>query len=69
MQRQGITSATTLAALAGVPREAFLPPEQQARAYEDRALAIGHGQTCSQPWMVAVVVQALDLRPGASVLE
>lgn len=38
-------------------------------AYEDRALAIGLGQTCSQPWMVAVVVQALDLSPGASVLE
>ncbi|MFZ0168530.1 MAG: protein-L-isoaspartate(D-aspartate) O-methyltransferase [Candidatus Dormiibacterota bacterium] len=69
LQGQGITSATTLAALAAVPREAFLPPEQQARAYEDRAMAIGHGQTCSQPWMVAVVVQALDLRPGASVLE
>mgnify|MGYP002400133813 CR=1 FL=1 len=52
-----------------VPREAFLPPEQRDLAYEDRALAIGHGQTCSQPWMVAVVLQALDLRPGASVLE
>ncbi|MGA8425957.1 MAG: protein-L-isoaspartate(D-aspartate) O-methyltransferase [Candidatus Dormiibacterota bacterium] len=69
LRRQGITSGATLAALAAVPREAFLPTEQRALAYEDRALAIGHGQTCSQPWMVAVVVQALDLGQGASVLE
>jgi protein-L-isoaspartate(D-aspartate) O-methyltransferase len=52
-----------------VPREAFLPAEQRDLAYEDRALAIGYGQTCSQPWMVAVVMQALDLEQGASVLE
>lgn len=58
-----------MSALAAVPREAFLPQGQRDLAYEDRALAIGLGQTCSQPWMVAVVVQALDLSPGASVLE
>lgn len=68
LRRQGITAAT-LSALAAVPREAFLPAKQRALAYEDRALAIGHGQTCSQPWIVAVVVEALDLTPGASVLE
>jgi protein-L-isoaspartate(D-aspartate) O-methyltransferase len=69
LRQQGITAAATLAALEAVPREAFLPPDQRVRAYEDRALAIGHGQTCSQPWIVAVVVQALDLPQGASVLE
>jgi protein-L-isoaspartate(D-aspartate) O-methyltransferase len=58
-----------VSALAAVPREAFLPQEQRELAYEDRALAIGLGQTCSQPQMVAVVVQALDLSPGAAVLE
>jgi protein-L-isoaspartate(D-aspartate) O-methyltransferase len=52
-----------------VSRETFLPSELRGRAYEDRALAIGLGQTCSQPWIVAVVVQALNLPPGASVLE
>lgn len=69
LRDQGITSAATLAALQTVPREAFLPSHQRARAYEDRALAIGHGQTCSQPWIVAAVVQALDLSPGSRVLE
>ena len=61
--------AATLAALETVPRETFLPPDQRGRAYEDRPLAIGYGQTCSQPWIVAVAVKALELRPGASVLE
>ncbi len=41
----------------------------KSSAYENRPLAIGLGQTCSQPWIVAVVVQALDLSPGDSVLE
>lgn len=69
LRDQGITSVATLAALQAVPREAFLPGDQRARAYEDRALAIGLGQTCSQPWIVASVVQALELKGGASVLE
>lgn len=68
LREKGI-GAATLAAMGRVPRETFLPPDQRARAYENRPLAIGLGQTCSQPWIVAVVVQALELRPGASVLE
>lgn len=66
--RKGI-GAATLAAFERVPRETFLPKDQRGRAYEDRPLAIGFGQTCSQPWIVAVALQALELRPGASVLE
>ncbi|MGC1194815.1 MAG: methyltransferase domain-containing protein [Candidatus Dormiibacterota bacterium] len=68
LREKGIGEAA-LKAMGRVDRIAFLPSEQRGRAYEDRALAIGLGQTCSQPWIVAVVVQALDLRPGASVLE
>ena len=52
-----------------MPRELFLPASQRLSAYADRALSIGHGQTCSQPWIVAVVVQALDLTVGTTVLE
>ncbi|MGC2191439.1 MAG: protein-L-isoaspartate O-methyltransferase [Candidatus Dormiibacterota bacterium] len=68
LREKGIGEAA-LGALGRVSRETFLPPDQRGRAYEDRALAIGLGQTCSQPWIVAVVVQALELRSGASVLE
>ncbi|HUY08443.1 MAG TPA: methyltransferase domain-containing protein [Candidatus Dormibacteraeota bacterium] len=68
LREMGIGEAA-LEALGRVARETFLPSEQRSRAYQDRALPIGLGQTCSQPWIVAVVVQALDLRPGASVLE
>lgn len=68
LRDKGIGPAA-LEALGSVPRETFVSPDQRGRAYEDRPVAIGLGQTCSQPWIVAVVVQALDLRPGASVLE
>ncbi|MGH7608777.1 MAG: protein-L-isoaspartate(D-aspartate) O-methyltransferase [Candidatus Dormibacteria bacterium] len=69
LRRRGITSAPALAALEMVPRELFLPARMRDRAYEDRALPIGAGQTCSQPWIVAAVVQALELAPGGAVLE
>ena len=68
LSHKGI-GGTTFAAFESVPRETFLPPDQRSRAYEDRPLAIGYGQTCSQPWIVAVAVQALQLRAGAKVLE
>lgn len=61
--------AAALAALTQVPREAFLPPESRHRAYQDRALPIGHDQTCSQPWILAEILQTLDLSAGARVLE
>jgi protein-L-isoaspartate(D-aspartate) O-methyltransferase len=57
------------AAVAKVPREQFVPPDLAARAYDNRPLPIGHGQTISQPLIVAVMTHLLRLRPGARVLE
>jgi protein-L-isoaspartate(D-aspartate) O-methyltransferase len=52
-----------------VPREAFVSQEQYHVAYEDRPLSIGFGQTISQPFIVALMVQALELRGDEKVLE
>jgi protein-L-isoaspartate(D-aspartate) O-methyltransferase len=52
-----------------VPREAFVPPEQYDTAYDDRPLSIGFGQTISQPFIVALMVQALKLDGHEQVLE
>lgn len=58
-----------LSAFERVPREAFVPPELAARAYEDTALPIGLGQTISQPSMIALMLQALQCAPRHRVLE
>jgi protein-L-isoaspartate(D-aspartate) O-methyltransferase len=58
-----------VAALAKVPREAFVPADLAARAYDNRPLPIGHGQTISQPLIVAVMTHLLHLGPQARVLE
>jgi protein-L-isoaspartate(D-aspartate) O-methyltransferase len=58
-----------LSAFEHVPREAFLPPELAARAYEDCALPIGLGQTISQPSMIALMLDALECEPRHRVLE
>jgi protein-L-isoaspartate(D-aspartate) O-methyltransferase len=58
-----------LEALAKVPRERFVPADLSARAYDNRPLPIGHGQTISQPLIVAVMTHLLRLRPEARVLE
>jgi len=52
-----------------VPREVFLPPESRHLAYEDIPLPIGEGQTISQPYIVAMMTQALELNGGERVLE
>jgi protein-L-isoaspartate(D-aspartate) O-methyltransferase len=52
-----------------VPREAFVSPEQYDAAYDDRPLSIGFGQTISQPFIVALMVQALELQEREQVLE
>jgi protein-L-isoaspartate(D-aspartate) O-methyltransferase len=57
------------AALAAVPRHRFVPPPWRDLAYENRPLPIGHGQTISQPFIVALMTQLLALRPGDRVLE
>jgi protein-L-isoaspartate(D-aspartate) O-methyltransferase len=57
------------AAVAKVPREAFVAPGSEAAAYENRPLPIGHGQTISQPFVVALMTELLDLQPEHTVLE
>jgi protein-L-isoaspartate(D-aspartate) O-methyltransferase len=69
LRRRGIRNARVLEAMAGVPREKFVPPEQRRRAYADSALPIGAGQTISQPWIVAAICQALELEGRERVLE
>jgi len=56
-------------AMRRVPREAFVSPEQYHAAYDDRPLSIGFGQTISQPFIVALMVQALELKGDEKVLE
>ena len=58
-----------LAAMEKVPRHLFVPESLQRRAYENRPLPIGHGQTISQPYIVALMTDLLKLRPGDKVLE
>ena len=56
-------------AMKRVPRERFVPPELRDAAYEDHPLSIGFGQTISQPFIVAAMLQALELKRTDSVLE
>jgi protein-L-isoaspartate(D-aspartate) O-methyltransferase len=69
LSRRGIDDERVLAAMAEVPRELFLPPEQRRRAYRDGAVRIGEGQTMSQPWIVACMAQLLELDGSETVLE
>jgi protein-L-isoaspartate(D-aspartate) O-methyltransferase len=64
-----ITDHRVLAAMAKVPRELFVPPEAVDDAYADHPLVIAGGQTISQPYIVALMTQALDLQPLDRVLE
>jgi len=64
-----IVDPRVLAAMREVPRHRFVPPERAAQAYDDTPLPIGHGQTISQPYIVAYMTQALELQPGHRVLE
>jgi len=58
-----------LAALRKVQRHSFVPPGQQRYAYENRPLPIGHGQTISQPYIVALMTDLAQVEPGDAVLE
>lgn len=69
LRRRGIRDEPVLAAIAAVPRRAFLPAEEQRFADEDRPLPIGGGQTTSQPWLVAHMTSLLELHGGERVLE
>ena len=67
--RRAITDERVLAAMAKVPRELFVLPERRAESYDDRALPIGHGQTISQPLMVAIMLQEMALQGTEKVLD
>jgi protein-L-isoaspartate(D-aspartate) O-methyltransferase len=66
---RGITDERLIAVMKRVPRHLFVPEEIQHRAYDDMALSIGEGQTISQPYMVAVMTELLDLQGNERVLE
>ncbi len=64
-----IRDQRVLAAMARIPRERFVPPEEQYLAYEDRPLPIGYDQTISQPLIIAIMTEALELTGNEKVLE
>ena len=66
---RGIVDARVLAAMRTVPRHEFVPAEVREAAYEDTPLPIGHGQTISQPFIVAFMTQVLSPTPKDRVLE
>ncbi|MCM8596496.1 protein-L-isoaspartate(D-aspartate) O-methyltransferase [Accumulibacter sp.] len=66
---RGISDPAVLRAMATVPRHEFVPRELRRYAYDDNPLPIGHGQTISQPYVVAFMTEKLEPRPGDRVLE
>jgi len=69
LRSRGIRDERVLDAMGTIPREAFVPDEMKSRAYDDSPLPIGQGQTISQPYIVAEMTQALELRETDRVLE
>jgi protein-L-isoaspartate(D-aspartate) O-methyltransferase len=69
LRARDIVDQRVLDAMERVPRELFVPAGEQHRAYADAALPIGHGQTISQPYMVAKICETLALRPGQRALD
>ncbi|MFP4345655.1 MAG: protein-L-isoaspartate(D-aspartate) O-methyltransferase [Anaerolineales bacterium] len=69
LRSRGIHDPNVLQAMRKVPRERFVPPDLVGRAYGDYPLPIGKGQTISQPYIVAMMTQALEIEPGDKVLE
>lgn len=69
LRRRGVRDTRVLEAFERTPREAFLAPQAREAAYEDRPLDIGDGQTISQPYMAAAMLDAAAIRPDHVVLE
>jgi protein-L-isoaspartate(D-aspartate) O-methyltransferase len=69
LRRRGISDERVLAAMGRVPRELFLPESLRSHAYDDGALPIGHGQTMSQPFVVATICSLLALEGQERVLD
>lgn len=66
---RGIKDETVLEAMRQVPRHEYVPSAHQSAAYADRPLPIGYGQTISQPYIVALMTELLEVEPGDKVLE
>jgi protein-L-isoaspartate(D-aspartate) O-methyltransferase len=66
---RGVRDPLVLEAMRRVPREAFVEPGFEEFAYEDGPLPIGEGQTISQPYIVALMIEAAEVKPGDRVLE
>lgn len=69
LEAEGIRDRDVLDAIRRVPREKFVPADQVQNAYRNGPLPIGHGQTISQPYIVAYMTEALELKRGMKVLE
>ena len=69
LRQRGIADERILAAMSRVPRHEFASAKYRDQAYEDHPLPIGEGQTISQPYMVALMLEALTLSPTDNVLE
>jgi protein-L-isoaspartate(D-aspartate) O-methyltransferase len=69
IRSRGIRDPAVLGALSRIPRHRYVPRDLQSRAYGDHPLPIGEGQTISQPYVVALMTEALKLKPGDRVLE
>ena len=69
IEARGITDTQVTAAMLKVERHLFVPEEYRSLAYEDTPLPIGDGQTISQPYIVALMTEELDLSPDLKVLE
>ena len=69
IEKRGITDEDVLRAMRAVPRHLFVPQNEQPHAYGDFPLPIGHGQTISQPYIVALMTDLLELQDGDRVLE
>jgi protein-L-isoaspartate(D-aspartate) O-methyltransferase len=67
--QRGVRDPLVLSAMRDVPREAFLAPDLEEFAYDDGPLPIGEGQTISQPYVVALMIEAAEVKPGERVLE
>jgi protein-L-isoaspartate(D-aspartate) O-methyltransferase len=69
IESRGVADPVILDAFRAVPREAFVSPDYAAAAYDDHPLPIEAGQTISQPYIVALMIEAAEIRPGDKVLE
>ncbi len=69
IEQRGVRHTATLAAMRAIPRDEYVPAQYRQRAYGDYPLPIGHGQTISQPYIVAYMTEVLQPVPGMKVLE